>query len=276
VLAPGVGLREEDVAQVLAELKRGICDATGCTVAVVDHAPWPTESNRGQRRAFGSVFKTAAVRWSIHLEADAKDASKLWVEAAGNNVTGFRRTPAIFDPDTLEIRLLDVQRIDEQALDADVLAYIEEHPGKATTPIAEALGKSVNTIRESLHRLAAVASPDEKPEHSDNQHRWLGKVVYKTSADLGMAGTGHYWYPTNQAASQPSQLFQMAQDGSHPQPYPDAEPSQPSPTRRGDGSADGSLKTSVLNHPTETRDAPGLVPVEVDPALSPREGVEAT
>ena len=104
VLSPDVGLREENVAHVLAELKRGVCDATGATVAVVDHAPWPTESNRGQRRAFGSVFKTAAVRWAVDLEADSKDGTKLYVEANGNNVAGFRRTPAVFDAETLEIR----------------------------------------------------------------------------------------------------------------------------------------------------------------------------
>ena len=52
VLAPGVGLKDEEVALVLAAVKREICDATGCTVAVVDHSPWPSESNRSQKRAY--------------------------------------------------------------------------------------------------------------------------------------------------------------------------------------------------------------------------------
>jgi hypothetical protein len=81
--APNVGLKEEAVAVVLAQIKAGLCDRTGATVSLVDHAPWPTEGNRGQRRAYGSVFKTAAVRWSIHLEADVKDDTRLHVEASG-------------------------------------------------------------------------------------------------------------------------------------------------------------------------------------------------
>lgn len=49
-LAPTVKLKEEEVAVVLAQIKAGICDRTGATVALVDHAPWPASTSRPPRR----------------------------------------------------------------------------------------------------------------------------------------------------------------------------------------------------------------------------------
>jgi AAA domain len=174
-LAPTVKLKEEEVAVVLAQIKAGICDRTGATVCLVDHAPWPTEGNRGQRRAYGSVFKTAAVRWSIHLEADAKDDTCLHVEASGNNVAGFRRTPAIWNEDALEIRLLDVERVSEEELDEQVLAWVCEHPGMSTKKVAEGVGKRRENVVGSLERLGT-----------------LSRVLSKASRELGRPGTGRY------------------------------------------------------------------------------------
>jgi len=67
---PGVTLKDEDVGAVYAAIKAEVCDQTGAAVCVVDHAPWPTEGNRGQRRAYGSGFKAAAIRWGIYLVAE--------------------------------------------------------------------------------------------------------------------------------------------------------------------------------------------------------------
>jgi len=176
VVAPKLALKEEGVAEVLKGLKADLCDPLGCTVAVVDHAPWPTESNRGQRRAYGSVFKTAAVRWAIHLEADASDESKLYVEASGNNVAGFRRSLAAWDEDALEIRLLDVQRIADEERDELVLKYLREAGWASTKAVTEGVTGRAQNVRESLRRL------DE-----------AGTITSASSRELGRPGTGTYW-----------------------------------------------------------------------------------
>ena len=101
---PGVGMKDEDAAAVFALLKAEVCDPTGAAVLVVDHAPWPTDGNRGQRRAYGSVFKAAAIRWGIYLD---RDGDNLHVAASGNNVPGLPRAQAFFDRETLEVRLVE-------------------------------------------------------------------------------------------------------------------------------------------------------------------------
>jgi hypothetical protein len=224
-LAPNVKLKEEEVAVVLAQIKAGICDRSGATVSVVDHAPWPTEGNRGQRRAYGSVFKTAAVRWSIHLEADAKDDTRLHVEASGNNVAGFRRTPAIWNEEALEIRLLEVERVSEQELDELVLAYVCEHPGEATTPLASGVGKRRENVEKSLQRLGR-----------------LNKLVAKSSRDLGRPGTGTYWFSHNHAGYESSLFDGTTRDESAAHSFMEGESSHSSHPRRGDDSPDESLE----------------------------------
>jgi hypothetical protein len=228
-LGPKVKLKEEEVAVVLARIKAGICDRTGATVALVDHAPWPTEGNRGQRRAYGSVFKTASVRWSIHLEADPKDDTRLHIEASGNNVAGFRRTPAIWNEDALEIRILEVERLDEEALDDLVLAWVKEHPGMATTKVAGGVGKRRENVAESLERLGR-----------------LERVTAKPSRELGRPGTGTYWFPFNHAGSEASLFGGTTRDGSGSDSMPEGEPSQPSVPRRGDDSPDESVESGDL------------------------------
>ena len=93
------------------------------------------------------MFKTAAVRWSIHFEADGKEGNRLHVEASGNNVAGFRRTPAYFDEDALEIRLLEVQPRAGQAR-CVVLAYVETYHGHANSEVATLA--SASAARPSL------------------------------------------------------------------------------------------------------------------------------
>ncbi len=74
---------------------------------VVDHMPWATDTNRKRLRGYGDVFKNAAVRAGIYIDVDA---SKLYIEARGNNVVGFKRTPAYWDADRLMLRLVDTGR----------------------------------------------------------------------------------------------------------------------------------------------------------------------
>jgi hypothetical protein len=75
---PGLDLKERGVGQLFARLKAEVCDATGCTVVAVDHMPWATEQNRKRLRGYGDVFKGAAARAGIYIDAEG---SKLHVEA---------------------------------------------------------------------------------------------------------------------------------------------------------------------------------------------------
>lgn len=106
---PGLDLKDRDVGQLFARLKAEVCDPTGCTVVVVDHMPWATETNRRRTRAYGDVFKGAAARAGIYLDADG---DKLYVEARGNNVAGIPRTLVHWDRERLEFVLAD-RRPDE-------------------------------------------------------------------------------------------------------------------------------------------------------------------
>ena len=52
-----VDLKEREAGKVVAALKAQVCDPTGCTVLIVDHMPWATDSNRLRLRSYGDVFK---------------------------------------------------------------------------------------------------------------------------------------------------------------------------------------------------------------------------
>lgn len=222
-IALELDLKDREAGAVFALLKTEVCDPTGCTVDVVDHMPWATETNRKRLRSYGDVFKNAAVRAGLYIDADGK---KLYVEARGNNMRGFKRTPAYWDDEALELRLVEVTPIDDDALDNDVVAYIEQHAGEATSTIAKGIGKRLATVRTALERLQAT-----------------GRLTSKSSGDLGRPGTGHYWFPLNHAETEPSALFGTARDGSATAASQDGDSSHPSAPRRGDGSPDGSLRT---------------------------------
>ncbi len=66
---PGLDLKDRDVGQLFARIKADICDVTGCTVVLVDHMPWATETNRKRLRSYGDVFKGAAARAGIYIDA---------------------------------------------------------------------------------------------------------------------------------------------------------------------------------------------------------------
>jgi len=224
-LAPSVKLKDEEVAVVLGQIKAGLCDRTSATVSLVDHAPWPTEGNRGQRRAYGSVFKTAAVRWSIHLETDAKDDTRLHVEASGNNVAGFRRTPARWDEEALEIRLLDVQETDQAELDEAVLAYVAAHPGATTKDVENGVEGSRDSIRKALERLEKAG---------DNSGELQG-----VARGPGRRANGNYWYPANHEALQsPGDLWATSGDKAPGLSQGQVVAESPAPRRGGDYDGD--------------------------------------
>jgi AAA domain len=138
-VASDIDLKERDAGLVFEQLKSQVCDPTGCTIDVVDHMPWATDTNRKRLRGYGDVFKNAAVRAGLYIDADG---NKLYVEARGNNIRGFKRTPAYWDADALELRLVEAHETDTEALDLAVESHVEEHPGQTTTAIAETLGEA--------------------------------------------------------------------------------------------------------------------------------------
>jgi hypothetical protein len=152
---PGIKLKDEDVAAVLAKLKAEVCDPTGCAILFVDHSPWPNEGNQGQRRAYGSVFKTAAIRWGVYFD---RSGETVFVEAHGNNLTGMPRTPALWDAEALELRLIETP---SQALDLGVRIsdFLRRNPGAATVSInagVEGREKEIRRVLQSDEAFKAV------------------------------------------------------------------------------------------------------------------------
>jgi hypothetical protein len=196
-------LKEQDVAEVFMTVKAEVCDATGCTVAFVDHSPWPSESNRGQMRGYGTVFKAAAIRWGVYTAWQGK---KLIVEARGNNVRGFKRTPAEWDEDELQVRLIDTKTVDPDEVDREVLAYVEEHPGAYTTKVEAGVPRRAEKVRESLERLEKA-----------------GRLKSGSSDPPGRQRRRVRWFPHNQAENQSS-----AEPGTTGDDYPAEAPQAPS------------------------------------------------
>jgi hypothetical protein len=212
---PRLDLKDETVREVLDALKTTICDPTGATVCIVDHAPWPTEGNRGQRRAYGSVFKGAAIRWGIYLE---RLPDKLYIEARGNNVRGLPRTLATWDEEALELHLIDVERVTEKELDMRVLEYVADHPGEATSKVEDGVEGGRESIRESLERLAT--------------HKLLARGP-------GRHPNGTYWYPISDAALVPPGDTHATLGDTVPRvSQGEVSPVSPAPRRGGETSGD--------------------------------------
>ena len=165
-----------DEADGYAALKREICDPTGCAVCVIDHSPWPTEGNRGQRRAYGSVFKAAAVRWGIYLD---REGEKLWLEARGNNIRGLKRSLAIWAEDELELRLVDAKQIEDEELFERVIAYVTDHPGETQGTVENEVHGARERVRQALEAAA-----------NENV----------LAVGPGRTKKGKYWYPAGHAA----------------------------------------------------------------------------
>lgn len=147
---PGLDLKDDGAEQVVAQLKREVADATGCSVLIVDHMPWATEQNRKRLRAYGGVFKNAATRFGIYIDAAG---SKLWVEARGNNIAGIPRSPAYWDADALELRLVQAANHDEKVEERaeQILAVLEAAPADhSKTALRKAVGGRAEITDQAL------------------------------------------------------------------------------------------------------------------------------
>ncbi|MGH2800613.1 MAG: hypothetical protein ACRDM0_23680, partial [Thermoleophilaceae bacterium] len=151
----GFALKDEQVAEVLRAIKADVCDPTGVTVLTIDHSPWPSENTRGQRRAYGSVFKAAAIRWAVHLE---RDGENLWSEAHGNNLRGFKRRLTVWDEETLELRLHEAEHGYQKAPPADIAEWIRGRESGTASPaeIREAFGIEHHALAKRRAELAEL------------------------------------------------------------------------------------------------------------------------
>ena len=186
-VAGSVDLKDRDAGVIFAALKTDVCDPTGCTIDVVDHMAWATDTNRKRLRGYGDVFKNAAVRAGLYIDADG---NKLYVEARGNNVRGFKRTPAYWDADALELRLVEAgdhaERIEEKA--EAVLDLLEREPkSHSTTAIRKAVKGANETVDEALELLKSRGRVQTLPSDA--------------AAGSGKAGKSKGWYATIHAAS---------------------------------------------------------------------------
>lgn len=176
---PGIDLKDDAAERVVAQLKRDVADETGCTILIVDHMPWATETNRQRLRAYGGVFKNAATRFGIYIDANG---DKLSIEARGNNIRGFKKRAAYWDPDALELRLLEATDHDqavEQCADR-VLRWLTDNPGShSTTVVREAVTGRDSLIDRGLEALRARA---EVLDHGRGGGPWSGTN-----------GTARYW-----------------------------------------------------------------------------------
>lgn len=142
----GIRLKDEDVAVILSQLKAEVCDPTGCALAFVDHSPWPSEGNQGQRRGYGSVFKAAAIRWGIYLD---RSDDTVFVEAHGNNITGLSRAPVLWDAERLELRLVEPPAATNDLGDR-IAEFLKRNPGAATTVVVAGVGGNAVHARDRL------------------------------------------------------------------------------------------------------------------------------
>jgi len=147
-------LKDSDAELLVALLKHQISDPTGATVVFVDHMPWPTDGNRSRLRTYGGVFKSAATRFGIYLDAVGK---KLWIEARGNNIEGFDRTLAEWNKDKLEIELIQpkepLEDIDETDYENRILTFLETTPNASSKELEESVEgrkKTIMAVRKKL------------------------------------------------------------------------------------------------------------------------------
>jgi putative DNA primase/helicase len=228
-VVPELDLRDREVGQLFAKLKAEICDATGCTVVLVDHMPWATEQNRKRLRSYGDVFKGAAARAGIYIDAEG---SKLYVEARGNSIAGFKRTPAYWDADALELRLVEKDSAEEQEAKVaeraeKVLAWLVEHAERhSTNAIRKAMGGRATLTDKALLVLEAR---DEVQTSSRSGGTWSGR-----------SGDARYWIASIHAglrdADTSSQLFGTRSDEVAGESHDD-EP-RPAPFRGGEVNRD--------------------------------------
>jgi hypothetical protein len=203
-IAGSADLKDRDAGAIFAALKTQVCDPTGCTVDVVDHMPWATDTNRKRLRGYGDVFKNAAIRAGLYIDADG---SKLYVEARGNNIRGFKRTPAYWDADALELRLAEPSETGAEEYEQRVLNYLAEHPWATTDELDAGVEGQAQRVRGARKRLLEA-----------------GRVCRAPSPDLGRPGQAMRWNINNQAPSSPVPLFGTPPDAPHPEATEDPPP----------------------------------------------------
>lgn len=189
-LIGGVDLKDTEVGGIYATLKRDLCDRTGCTILIVDHMAWATEINRARLRSYGDVFKTAAVRAGIYIDAQGKH---LFIEARGNNIKGFTRTPCYWVDEQLELRLIEAEHVTDEELEDRVIAYLKEHGWTSTGDVQKGVEGRDSEVRKALDRL-------------DN----AGRVQMRSAgqlADLGRGARGKYWNLSIHAGNEVGPLF---------------------------------------------------------------------
>lgn len=221
-VAGDTDLKDAGAEQIVARLKSEIADPTGAAVLIVDHLPWATEANRQRLRAYGGVFKNAATRFGIYVDAVG---DKLQVEVRGNNIAGFRKRAAYFDSDTLELRLLDATDHDENVERRAELALallIERGESLTTTALRKELGGRENITDEALQLLRDRA---EVFDHGRDLGPWSGKngaarywIASVHAASRGIGTTAHLFGPGS-AEARPA----GPEDEPRPGPYKGAE-----------------------------------------------------
>ena len=91
--------------------------------------PWATPDNRKRLRAYGGVFKGAAIRFGIYLDAVG---DKIYAECRGNNITGFKRQLAEWDPDALELTLVQTaDAVTDEEYEQRIIDYLEGTPRRS-------------------------------------------------------------------------------------------------------------------------------------------------
>jgi hypothetical protein len=141
-----IKLKDEDVALILAALKTQVCDPTGAALLFVDHSPWPSESNQGQRRGYGSVFKAAAIRWGIYLD---RSGETIFVEGRGNNIAGLPRTAGLWDAERLQLRLVEPPAQSDD-LGERIADFLRRNPGAATKVVRAGVSGNDAQIKQRL------------------------------------------------------------------------------------------------------------------------------
>lgn len=209
----GVGLKDEGAEQIVALLKQEIADATGATVLLVDHMPWATDTNRQRLRAYGGVFKNAATRFGVYIEAVGKNLS---VEARGNNIPGFKKTPAYWDADHLELRLIEKsdhdKKVEERA--ERVLELLEATPEEFTKTAVRTAVKGRPQITDqalallrSRDRVIDLSDPDGTgSDTSGKPQRWIASIHAASLAPTTLSlldGTGSDSPPAGQTTTTP-------------------------------------------------------------------------
>lgn len=145
---PVSAMRDEYAAETVVRLK-DVADQTGCSIAFVDHTPWSDEGRRTPSRGYGSVFKAAVVRFTIHID---KVGERRWIDAHGNNIAGLKRTPAVFNEETLEFELLGSEE-DAEPPKPPLRERVQEFKNANPAATRNAVVKGVSGRRQEILKI---------------------------------------------------------------------------------------------------------------------------